>query len=199
MSSAKPTRKQADLADVLELILHKGIVINADIAITVGETEMIGIELRAAIASFETAAEYGLAFPSGTDMRRVEQASGREPLDEDGVDLGIGASSGGEIPGRTHDPPGRRPDPSIPFVEGGIETDEKDGEAENAGGTEGPEDDAEGTEENGDREGTEESEDDTEGTGEAEDTGRTEENENGEGTGATGETGEANGGGQENR
>lgn len=125
MSSAKPTRKQADLADVLELLLDKGIVINADITITVGETELLGIELRAAIASFETAAEYGLAFPSGTDMRRVEQASGREPLEEwDGIDLGIGASSGGESMIQTHEPPSKRPDPTIPFVQDESEDDE---------------------------------------------------------------------------
>lgn len=117
MSSAKPTRKQADLADVLELILDKGIVINADIAITVGQTEMIGVEIRAAIASFETAAEYGLAFPSGTDMRRVEQASGREPLEEGGdTDLGIDASSVSQSANR--EPPSRRPDPSIPLSMG---------------------------------------------------------------------------------
>ena len=126
MSSAKPTRTQADLADVLELLLDKGIVINADITITVGETELLGIELRAAIASFETAAEYGLAFPSGTDMRRVEQASGREPLDEEGgVDLGIGASTGGEHLIQTHEPPGERPDPTIPFDQGESEDEER--------------------------------------------------------------------------
>jgi hypothetical protein len=100
MSSARPTRERSDLADVLEMVLDKGIVINADVAISVGETELLGIEIRAAIASFETAANYGLAFPSGTDMRRVEQASGREPIpfeDEEGepIDLGIGASRGG--------------------------------------------------------------------------------------------------------
>ena len=94
MSSARPMRKQSDLADVLEMVLDKGIVINADIAISIGDTELLGIEIRAAIASFETAAQYGLAFPSGTDMRRVEQASGREPL-EDEIDLGIKASHGG--------------------------------------------------------------------------------------------------------
>jgi Gas vesicle protein len=102
MSSAKPTRQQSDLADVLELVLDKGIVINADIAVTIGDTELLGIEIRAAIASFETAAQYGLAFPSGTDMRRVEQASGREPLEIENeqaehemIDLGINASEGG--------------------------------------------------------------------------------------------------------
>lgn len=94
MSSPKPTRDQGDLAEVLELILDKGLVLNADIAITVGDTEMIGIELRAAIASFETAAKYGLAFPSGTDMERLAEATDQE-LENEAVDLGIDASSGG--------------------------------------------------------------------------------------------------------
>ncbi|MCH7660784.1 MAG: gas vesicle protein [Euryarchaeota archaeon] len=128
MSSAKPTRKKSDLADVLELVLDKGIVINADIAVTVGETELLGIEIRAAIASFETAAQYGLAFPSGTDMRRVEQASGREPLEienEEGetetVDLGISASEGGSNAAKdegsaSRSPPGDRPDPEVPTI-----------------------------------------------------------------------------------
>lgn len=126
MSSAKPTRQKSDLADVLELVLDKGIVINADIAVTVGETELLGIEIRAAIASFETAAEYGLAFPSGTDMRRVEQASGREPLqieNEEGesetVDLGISASEGGsnaDDENASSDPPSERPDPEVPIA-----------------------------------------------------------------------------------
>ncbi len=120
MSSAKPTRKQSDLADVLELVLDKGIVINADIAVTVGDTELLGIEIRAAIASFETAAEYGLAFPNGTDMRRVEQASGREPLEieneeREEVDLGISASEGGSnVEGKGPPAVDRRADVPIP-------------------------------------------------------------------------------------
>lgn len=126
-SSAKPTRKQADLADVLEMVLDKGIVINADIAITVGETEMIGIEIRAAIASFETAAKYGLAFPSGTDMRRVEQASGRAPIpfeDEDGepIDLGIEASYGGSRASDSHSRAAEPPTPSTDSTVEGSDT-----------------------------------------------------------------------------
>lgn len=138
MSSAKPTRKQSDLADVLELVLDKGIVINADIAVTVGETELLGIEIRAAIASFETAAEYGLAFPSGTDMRRVEQASGRDPLEvenDEAVNLGIDASEGGsnaeDDENTSSDPPSERPDPEIPITTddgNGSESEEDDEE-----------------------------------------------------------------------
>lgn len=132
MTSPKPTRQQADLADVLEMVLDKGIVINADIAVTVNETELLGVELRAAIASFETAAEYGLAFPSGTDMRRVEQASGREPLaDDETVDLGIDASSGGALAEHgSENPPRSRPAPRTPFAEGDEESETSGADAD---------------------------------------------------------------------
>jgi hypothetical protein len=88
MSSPKPTRDQGDLAEMLDTVLDKGVVINADIAVSVGDTELLGIQLRAAVASFETAAEYGLAFPSGTDMERVHEAAGVEPsgASEPGID-----------------------------------------------------------------------------------------------------------------
>lgn len=56
------------LADVVERILDKGLVINADIAISLAGTELLGIKIRATIASFETAARYGLQFPSGTQL-----------------------------------------------------------------------------------------------------------------------------------
>lgn len=79
-SPTTPTRHKDSLADVVEMLLDKGVVINADIAVSVGQTELLGIKLRAAIASFETAAQYGLEFPEGTDMERVEAASGRNEL-----------------------------------------------------------------------------------------------------------------------
>lgn len=130
----------SDLADVLELVLDKGIVINAGIAVTIGDTEFFGIEIRAAIASFETAAQYRLVFPSGTDMRRVEQASGREPLEienEQGehemIDLGIRASEGGsneeddETAGQRSS--SKRPTPEMPTItsSGGSDESREDG------------------------------------------------------------------------
>ena len=56
------------LADVIDRILDKGLVINADITVSVVGVELLGIRIRAALASFETAAKYGLEFPSGTKM-----------------------------------------------------------------------------------------------------------------------------------
>ena len=52
------------LADVVERVLDKGLVINADIVISLCKTELLSIKIRAALASFETAAKWGLAFPS---------------------------------------------------------------------------------------------------------------------------------------
>ncbi|MCL5076200.1 MAG: gas vesicle protein, partial [Chloroflexi bacterium] len=55
----------------------KGLVINADIAVSVAGVELLGIKIRASLASFETAARYGLEFPSGT---RMETPAWREAL-----------------------------------------------------------------------------------------------------------------------
>ncbi len=61
--------RNESLADVVERILDKGLVINADISISLVGTELLGIKIRAALASFETAARYGLMFPSDTNLK----------------------------------------------------------------------------------------------------------------------------------
>lgn len=83
MSDPKPTRTQGDLAELVETLLDKGVVINADIVVTVGDTELLGVQLRAALASFETAAKYGLEFPAGTNMKRVQKEADVEPLEDE--------------------------------------------------------------------------------------------------------------------
>jgi Gas vesicle protein len=66
----EPERGGGDgLAHVVEVLLDKGLVINADIMVSVAGVELLGIRLRAALASFETAARYGLEFPSGTNLK----------------------------------------------------------------------------------------------------------------------------------
>ena len=56
------------VVDVVDAILDKGLVINSDIMVSVVGVELLGIKIRAALASFETAARYGLEFPSGTNL-----------------------------------------------------------------------------------------------------------------------------------
>jgi len=65
------------LAGAIDRILDKGLVINADITVSVAGVELLGIKVRAALASFETAAKYGLEFPSGTNY---ETAAWKETL-----------------------------------------------------------------------------------------------------------------------
>lgn len=64
----QPTNtRSVTLVDLIDRILDKGIVINADIAVSIAGIELLGVKIRAVIASFETAAKYGLEFPSGTN------------------------------------------------------------------------------------------------------------------------------------
>lgn len=63
----QPARDEGStLVDVIDRILDKGLVINADITVSVAGVELLGVKVRAALASFATAAKYGLEFPSGT-------------------------------------------------------------------------------------------------------------------------------------
>lgn len=63
--------REGTLTHVIETLLDKGLVINADIMVSVAGVELLGIRIRAALASFETAARYGLEFPAGTDRDTV--------------------------------------------------------------------------------------------------------------------------------
>jgi len=57
----QPTRDaHATLVDLLDRVLDKGLVINADIVIAVAGIPLLGINLRAAIAGMETMLKYGL-------------------------------------------------------------------------------------------------------------------------------------------
>lgn len=63
--------REGTLLHVVETLLDKGLVLNADIMVSVAGVELLGIRIRAALASFETAARYGLEFPAGTDTDTV--------------------------------------------------------------------------------------------------------------------------------
>jgi len=83
------TKNEASgLADVIDRVLDKGLVINADICVSVAGVELLGIKIRAALASFETAARYGLEFPSGTNYEKAAwkeaQAGNKEACPECG-------------------------------------------------------------------------------------------------------------------
>jgi len=60
-SIMQPVRERhATLVDLLDRVLDKGLVINADIIISVAGIPLIGVNLRAALAGMETMLRYGM-------------------------------------------------------------------------------------------------------------------------------------------
>ncbi len=55
----KPEREN-NFVELLDRLLNKGIILNADVIISVAGVPLIGISLKAAIASIETMLEYGM-------------------------------------------------------------------------------------------------------------------------------------------
>ena len=53
--------ESATLVDLLDRVLDRGLVINADIIISLAGVPLIGLNLRAALAGIETMVRYGLA------------------------------------------------------------------------------------------------------------------------------------------
>jgi len=57
----EPTRNcHATLVDLLDRILDKGLVIHADLIISLAGVPLIGVNLRAALAGMETMLKYGV-------------------------------------------------------------------------------------------------------------------------------------------
>jgi ribosomal protein L37AE/L43A len=89
------------IADVIDRVLDKGLVINADICVSVAGVELLGIKVRAALASFETAAKYGLEFPSGTNYETSawkEAQVGKEECPQCGKKVPTEELLGGSCP-----------------------------------------------------------------------------------------------------
>jgi len=57
----EPTRNnKGALSDLIDRVLDKGVIIDADIIISLANVPLIGINLRAALAGMETMVKYGL-------------------------------------------------------------------------------------------------------------------------------------------
>lgn len=78
-----PSRyRKATLVDLLDRVLEKGLVINADIIISVAGIPLLGVNLRAALAGMETMLKYGLMreWDERTREWEREHIKKREPV-----------------------------------------------------------------------------------------------------------------------
>lgn len=79
----EPTRDSA-LVDLLDRILAKGVILQADLIISVSDVPLIGVNLRAAIAGMRTMLDYGMMEAWDEKIRRYALENNEEetPLDE---------------------------------------------------------------------------------------------------------------------
>lgn len=67
----KPTKDfEYTLVDLVDVILNKGVIINADVVISLAGVPLIGVNLRAAIAGMETMLKYGMMQAWDESVRR---------------------------------------------------------------------------------------------------------------------------------
>ena len=111
----------ANLADILERVLDKGIVIAGDIRINLLDIELLTIKLRLIVASVDKAKEMGIdwweddpALSSGA--RRRELAEENERLQNRVAELESASLATDRTAVRTRDRPGDRPKSRIKEV-----------------------------------------------------------------------------------
>ena len=87
----EPTRdSRATLVDLLDRVLDKGLVVYADIMISVAGVPLIGVNLRAVLAGVETMLEYGMM----QDWDQRTRAWEREKRGETAVIVASGNGDG---------------------------------------------------------------------------------------------------------
>ena len=79
----EPTRNSA-LVDLIDRILVKGVIFQADLVISVSGVPLIGVNLKAAIAGMTTMLDYGMMEAWDEKIRRyaLENSEEEAPLDE---------------------------------------------------------------------------------------------------------------------
>ena len=86
-----------NLADILERVLDKGIVIAGDITISLAEIELLNIKIRLLVASIDKAREIGIDWwqsdPSlSSAAKRLEEENGMLKARLDRLEAGIAAA-----------------------------------------------------------------------------------------------------------
>ena len=75
---------KATLVDLLDRVLDRGLVIDADIIISLAGVPLIGIKLRAALAGMETMVQYGLMREWDNSIREAAQSNHKVPATSTG-------------------------------------------------------------------------------------------------------------------
>ncbi len=76
----EPTAESEDvIVDLLDVLLQKGVVLEADVVIGIADIPLVGIKLRAAIAGLTTMREYGMFEEWDLQQRRQRRSHAPHP------------------------------------------------------------------------------------------------------------------------
>ncbi|GAB3029841.1 gas vesicle protein GvpM [Natronobiforma cellulositropha] len=73
----KPTKNEDALVDVIDVLLRDGVVLRADVIVSVAEIPLVGVKLTAVVAGMETMTDYGL-FEEWDTTRRARAVERRQ-------------------------------------------------------------------------------------------------------------------------
>jgi len=73
----EPTKNDA-LVDLIDRIMVKGVILYADLIVSVSGIPLIGVNLRAAIAGMKTMLDYGMMEAWDEEIRRYAQENDEE-------------------------------------------------------------------------------------------------------------------------
>ncbi|MBF8267845.1 MAG: gas vesicle protein GVPa [Dehalococcoidia bacterium] len=79
------SRPQVGLVDLLDRVLDRGLLINADIIISLAGVPLIGINLRAALAGMDTMVKYGLMQEWDNGIREAARSGHNMPAPATGA------------------------------------------------------------------------------------------------------------------
>lgn len=92
---------RATLADLVEVLLNKGVLLHVDLLISVADIPLIGVNVRAALAGIETMLEYGMMQRWDAETRAWIERSRRRHLPlEAGEELRLSMIGSYRAPGR---------------------------------------------------------------------------------------------------
>lgn len=92
----RPSRTDEDaLVDLLDVLLRDGVIVEADVIVSVADIPLVGVKLRAAIAGMTTMTEYGMfeSFDRAHRARTMEGDVQREPVSR--IDAEVPVEEGG--------------------------------------------------------------------------------------------------------
>lgn len=97
----EPTRDEDALVDLLDVVLRDGVVVRADVIVSIADVPLIGIKLTAAIAGMETMNEYGLfeewdASRRATAVARRQYTESGRPRRTPGSPVTVGGTASGD-------------------------------------------------------------------------------------------------------